>query len=105
MIKEPVQLGRLFRVACEREPYLLQFESNWATTDMVKQYMRNWRKYFVKCGYIKPRTERQKERQSENSRSMASTSCTRPRPVQICPIEEDIDTNEKIDVDMNDPEE
>lgn len=46
--QDPLVLGRLFRAAQEKEPYLARFEASWATADMLKQFMRNRRKYMVR---------------------------------------------------------
>jgi hypothetical protein len=34
--------------ARDRHPYLKRFENDWATADLVKQFLRNRRKYLVK---------------------------------------------------------
>ena len=44
--------------AQEQEAYLARFDSSWATADMVKQFLRNRRKYAVRKGYILPRAQR-----------------------------------------------
>jgi hypothetical protein len=63
--RQPVtELGNLFTVvscstfassfmlttcqARERQPYLAQFENDWATADIVKQFLRSRRKYLVR---------------------------------------------------------
>ncbi|KZT72990.1 hypothetical protein DAEQUDRAFT_722083 [Daedalea quercina L-15889] len=56
--QDPLVIGRLFHAAQERESYLARFESSWATGDLVKQFLRNRRKYGVRKGYVLPRAQR-----------------------------------------------
>lgn len=46
--------------ARERQPYLAQFENDWATADIVKQFLRSRRKYLVR------EAKRSKEKGSSN---------------------------------------
>jgi hypothetical protein len=48
--------------ARERQPYLAQFENDWATADIVKQFLRSRRKYLVS------EAKRSKEKGSSNVR-------------------------------------
>ncbi|KAF8834097.1 hypothetical protein BDN67DRAFT_1016865 [Paxillus ammoniavirescens] len=41
----PRDLGNLFEVARKQHPHLNCFRNNWATAELVKQYLRNRRKY------------------------------------------------------------
>ncbi|KIJ60588.1 hypothetical protein HYDPIDRAFT_32013 [Hydnomerulius pinastri MD-312] len=41
----PKDLGNIFDVAKRHHPYLEQFHNNWATSEIVKQFLRNRRKY------------------------------------------------------------
>jgi hypothetical protein len=35
-------------VTCEKHSHLKQFENDWATADLVKQYLHNSRKYLIR---------------------------------------------------------
>ncbi|KIJ59353.1 hypothetical protein HYDPIDRAFT_33293 [Hydnomerulius pinastri MD-312] len=41
----PRDLGNIFEVAKQQNPYLERFRNNWATSEIVKQFLRNRRKY------------------------------------------------------------
>ncbi|KAI0373515.1 hypothetical protein BV20DRAFT_920496, partial [Pilatotrama ljubarskyi] len=44
-------LGKLFRVARKRQPYLHRFVNDWATEELVKQYLKNRRAYYRRMHY------------------------------------------------------
>ncbi|KIJ70561.1 hypothetical protein HYDPIDRAFT_184817 [Hydnomerulius pinastri MD-312] len=48
----PRDLGNLFEVARKQHPHLKQFRNNWATAELVKQYLRNRRKYAKRRGHF-----------------------------------------------------
>ncbi|TBU31205.1 hypothetical protein BD311DRAFT_752850 [Dichomitus squalens] len=44
-------IGKVYRVARGRQPYLRRFVNDWATEEMVKQYLRNRRAYARRQGF------------------------------------------------------
>ncbi|KZP08957.1 hypothetical protein FIBSPDRAFT_964314 [Athelia psychrophila] len=50
--KQPQELvGKIFRIARNRFPFLGQFSGDWATKELVKARMKNRRAYCVRLGY------------------------------------------------------
>ncbi|KIJ64979.1 hypothetical protein HYDPIDRAFT_111700 [Hydnomerulius pinastri MD-312] len=41
----PKDIGNIFDVAKKRHPYLVRFRHNWATSEIIKQFLRNRRKH------------------------------------------------------------
>ncbi|KAH9930111.1 uncharacterized protein B0H18DRAFT_995267 [Fomitopsis serialis] len=72
--QNPVVLGKLFRAAEEKHPYLQRFECSWATADLVKQYIRNRRKDAVAKGYMEPRAKRAAAHQQAEAAAVAGSS-------------------------------
>ncbi|KAH9922139.1 hypothetical protein B0H21DRAFT_827036 [Amylocystis lapponica] len=52
------KLGLVYKLAREMFPHLDEFENDWATAEVIKQYLYNKRKNSVSKGYIPPRAER-----------------------------------------------
>ena len=70
-----------------------RFPQNWATAELVKQYMRNHRRYEVKKGRMMPRHQR-----------FAVTSSGTSKYPNI-DFDEDEDMNEEDDDDANEEDE
>ncbi|KAJ7105987.1 hypothetical protein C8R44DRAFT_942591 [Mycena epipterygia] len=49
--------GQLFAVARERHPYLARFTNDWATEEIVKQYIKNKRRHAYKNGWLEAPTK------------------------------------------------
>jgi len=64
------QLGLVYKLAREMFPVLERFPNDWATAEMVKQYLYNKRKNSVKKGYIPPREERLKKARAQCHRAV-----------------------------------
>ncbi|KAI0052947.1 hypothetical protein FA95DRAFT_1482312, partial [Auriscalpium vulgare] len=45
------KIGRLFRVARSRHPYLCRFVHDWATEEFVKSSLKNRRAYHTRMNY------------------------------------------------------
>lgn len=71
-----------------------RFPQNWATAELVKQYMRNHRRYEVKKGRMMPRRQR----------SAATTSGNTPQLPSI-DSDEDENTNNEYENNGSDMEE
>ncbi|KAH9930798.1 hypothetical protein B0H21DRAFT_711943 [Amylocystis lapponica] len=52
------KLGLVYKLVREQIPYLDEFENDWATAEIIKQYLYNKRKNSVSKGYIPPCAER-----------------------------------------------
>ncbi|KAJ6462063.1 hypothetical protein DFH09DRAFT_1296188 [Mycena vulgaris] len=52
--QDPAKIAAVFKLTRKAHPYLTEkrFPLNWSTAEMVKQYLRNKRRYGVRCGYI-----------------------------------------------------
>ncbi|KAJ7868166.1 hypothetical protein B0H13DRAFT_2064625 [Mycena leptocephala] len=46
--------AQLYAVARERHPYLARFTNDWATEEIVKQYIKNKRRHAYKNGWLEP---------------------------------------------------
>ncbi|KAJ7256047.1 hypothetical protein C8J57DRAFT_1721612 [Mycena rebaudengoi] len=46
--------AQLFAVARERHPYLARFTNDWATEEIVKQFIKNKRRNYYKHGWLEP---------------------------------------------------
>jgi hypothetical protein len=66
-----------------------RFPQNWATAELVKQYMRNHRRYEVKKGRMMPR----------HQRSAANSSGNNSQLPNIDSFDEDEDMNKESDGD------
>ncbi|KAI0073760.1 hypothetical protein K474DRAFT_146108 [Panus rudis PR-1116 ss-1] len=58
--QDPDKLSMVFRAAREEHPILKQYQNNWATAAIIRQYMSNKRKHAVKRGYIEKRSYRRR---------------------------------------------
>ena len=65
-----------------------RFPQNWATAELVKQYMRNHRRYEVKKGRMMPRHQRSAANSSRNTS-------------QLFNVDSDEDMDEEKDEDGN----
>jgi hypothetical protein len=70
-----------------------RFPQNWATAELVKQYMRNHRRYEVKKGRMMPRHQR--------SAGTSSGSTSRLPNIDSDDEEDDRDENKENDADVN----
>ncbi|KAI0758441.1 hypothetical protein BC629DRAFT_1598034 [Irpex lacteus] len=50
--QDPIKLGNLFQAANEDHPILATFENNWATAELIKQFLQNRRKYAYSLGIL-----------------------------------------------------
>jgi hypothetical protein len=67
-----------------------RFPQNWATAELVKQYMRNHRRYEVKKGRMMPRHQRSAANSSGNTSQLPNIDS-----------DEDEDMNKENDGDEN----
>ncbi|KAJ7143264.1 hypothetical protein C8R46DRAFT_1360689 [Mycena filopes] len=71
--QDPGKLAAVFKLTRKDHPWVTErrFALNWAVAEMVKQYLRNKRRYGVRVGYIPDRETRKRQReedgQQENS--------------------------------------
>ncbi|KAF8205822.1 hypothetical protein K438DRAFT_1964234 [Mycena galopus ATCC 62051] len=70
----PEKLGAVYKLMCKDHNYLTQkrFPFNWASAEMVKQYLRNQCRYAVKMQRLPARKEQRKQRTEGTSRAGAS---------------------------------
>ncbi|KIM34942.1 hypothetical protein M413DRAFT_32896 [Hebeloma cylindrosporum] len=71
---DPDDLSAIFKWTRKMHPYMLKarFPQNWATAELVKQYMRNHRRYEVKKGRMPPRNQRSGASSSGNATQLAN---------------------------------
>ncbi|KAK6988584.1 hypothetical protein R3P38DRAFT_3331926 [Favolaschia claudopus] len=62
--QDPAKLAAVYKLTRKDVPYLsrCRFPLDWALAEMVKQYLRNKRRYAVKCSYIPNRATRKRQR-------------------------------------------
>jgi DNA-directed RNA polymerase specialized sigma subunit len=77
-----------------------RFPQNWATAELVKQYMRNHRRYEVKKGRMMPRRQRSAATSSRNTSKLPSIDSDEDEDK-----EKDEDENESNKSTETDPEE
>jgi DNA-directed RNA polymerase specialized sigma subunit len=73
-----------------------RFPQNWATAELVKQYMRNHRRYEVKKGRMMPRRERSTATSSGNTSQLPNIDSDK---------DEDMDKENDEDENESDAEE
>ncbi|EPQ54398.1 hypothetical protein GLOTRDRAFT_111248 [Gloeophyllum trabeum ATCC 11539] len=66
-------LGNLFAVARQRHPILARFKNDWVTSEIVKQFMRNRRKFAYRKGVLHPTTKHNRVRSSRNTGASSGT--------------------------------
>ncbi|KAJ7073434.1 hypothetical protein B0H15DRAFT_935016 [Mycena belliarum] len=67
--QDPAKLAAVYKLTRKKHPYLTRarFPLDWAQAEMVKQYLRNKRRYSVRRGYIPNRETRKHEREEGGS--------------------------------------
>ncbi|KAJ6559313.1 hypothetical protein B0H10DRAFT_2445960 [Mycena sp. CBHHK59/15] len=67
--QDPAKLASIFKLTRKEHPYLTQrrFPLDWTTAEMVKQYLRNKRRYGVRCGFIADRKTRKRGHEDSGS--------------------------------------
>ncbi|KAJ7710498.1 hypothetical protein B0H17DRAFT_1190230 [Mycena rosella] len=67
--QDPAKLAMVYKLTRKAFPYLTRarFPLDWAVAEMVKQYLRNKRRYGVKKQYIPDRETRKREREEAGS--------------------------------------
>jgi hypothetical protein len=79
-----------------------RFPQNWATAEIVKQYMRNHRRYEVKKGRMMPRHQRSAATSSRNISQLPNIDSDEDEDMDN---ENDEDENEGSENNESDPEE
>jgi hypothetical protein len=79
-----------------------RFPQNWATAEIVKQYMRNHRRYEVKKGRMMPRHQRSAATSSGNISKLLNVDSNEDEDMDN---ENDEDENEGSGNNESDPEE
>ena len=79
-----------------------RFPQNWATAELVKQYMRNHRRYEVKKGRMMPRRQRLAATSSRDTSQLHNIDSDEDEDKDK---ENDEDENEGGDSNESDPEE
>ncbi|KAF7348741.1 hypothetical protein MVEN_01393200 [Mycena venus] len=77
--QDPGKLAAVYKLTRKEFPYLTRarFPLDWALAEMVKQYLRNKRRYAVKRGFIANRETRKRQREEDS----VSNSQTKRRRV------------------------
>ncbi|KAJ6540681.1 hypothetical protein B0H19DRAFT_1269225 [Mycena capillaripes] len=88
--QDPAKTAALFKLMRKAHPYLTEkrFPLNWAVAEMLKQYLRNKRRYGVRVGYIPDRKTR-KRQGSDGDASAGPNKCRKTTTEPVGHIDDD----------------
>ncbi|KAK7057846.1 hypothetical protein R3P38DRAFT_2498204 [Favolaschia claudopus] len=100
--QDPAKLAAVYKLTRKDVPYLsrCRFPLDWALAEMVKQYLRNKRRYAVKCSYIPNRATRKRQRDDQG----AGSSNKRARRSGVAHIDDQDNNDSDNEHDEETPE-